>query len=248
MGPNEFLHDSNVTREIAKQLLEQHKSEQGVYLVRRTRRDKNIYVLSLIWNGEFFNYEICTNDIPLYDQPTPRMHRHYYIDDGPYFLSLGHLVEHYQKYEDGLPGSLTKPIRPENKQLLMPASAAPKVASPFHQPHLTISNSFGQNGSVKSVGGPVAKPLPSSLSSSLASLNSSSSSTCPLIPPTNVTLSFNHQHLSNTSTPNSAAMCRSSPTENSVNPSNRNNLNNSALIKATLFKNRTLLNEQSKAH
>jgi len=51
---HEFLHDSKVTREIAKCMLEMVRNEQGVYLVRRTLRNENILVLSLMWNGWAF--------------------------------------------------------------------------------------------------------------------------------------------------------------------------------------------------
>ncbi|CAF0796674.1 unnamed protein product [Brachionus calyciflorus] len=101
---NEFLHDASVTREKAKQLLDGYKYDNGRYLVRKTQRDENIFVLSLMFNEEFFNYEIC-----LKDQSNGR---YYFIDDGPYFRSLPQLIEHYSKYEDGLPGLLTRPISP----------------------------------------------------------------------------------------------------------------------------------------
>jgi hypothetical protein len=99
----DLLHDINVTREVAKQLLENYKDENGYFLVRRTQRDHSILVLSLMCNGEFFNYEICAKDFTL-------SQRFYFIDDGPYFRSLAHLIEHYTKYEDGLPGILTRAI------------------------------------------------------------------------------------------------------------------------------------------
>lgn len=74
--------------------MENYGNEQGIFLVRRTQRNENILVLSMIWNVEFFNYEICikeeANDMKLY-----------FIDDGPYFRKLTHLVDHYSKYEDG---------------------------------------------------------------------------------------------------------------------------------------------------
>ena len=80
-----------------------YKHENGYFLVRRTQRDENILVLSLMCNAEFFNYEICVKDYALGN-------KYYFIDDGPYFKSLPNLIEHYTKYEDGLPGILTKSI------------------------------------------------------------------------------------------------------------------------------------------
>ncbi len=92
-----------MTREVAKQILDNYKHENGTFLVRRTQRDENILVLSLMYNGEFFNYEICVKEFTL-------SNKYYFIDDGPYFKSLLNLIEHYTKYEDGLPGILTKSI------------------------------------------------------------------------------------------------------------------------------------------
>jgi hypothetical protein len=74
--------------------MEMFRNEQGIYLVRKTQRNENILVLSMMWNNEFFNYEICIRD----EQQEGKL---YYIDDGPYFRTLGHLIEHYTKYEDG---------------------------------------------------------------------------------------------------------------------------------------------------
>lgn len=107
---HEFLHEAIVTREIAKYFLEMFRNEQGVYLVRKTQRNENILVLSLMWNNEFFNYEICVKEeLSLING---EMLKFFYIDDGPYFRSLAHLIEHYTKYEDGLPGVLKRHVEP----------------------------------------------------------------------------------------------------------------------------------------
>lgn len=57
-------------------------------------------------NSEFFNYEICIKD----QQQANIINKYYFIDDGPFFRSLCHLIEHYSRYEDGLPGLLVRPI------------------------------------------------------------------------------------------------------------------------------------------
>ncbi len=104
------MHESNVNREAAKQILENFSNEQGVYLVRRTQRDENIMVLSLIYNGEFFNYEICIKDQLINHSTLNSNIKFYFIDDGPYFRGLSQLIEHYTKYEDGLPCLLRRPV------------------------------------------------------------------------------------------------------------------------------------------
>lgn len=47
---------------------------------------------------------------------------YYYIDEGPYMLSLEHLVQHYMKFSDGLPTKLRYPVAPEQKPPLPPNS------------------------------------------------------------------------------------------------------------------------------
>lgn len=44
--------------------------------------------------------------------------RHFYIDEGPYLPSLEHLVEHYQKFSDGLPTELKFPVKPPELPLI----------------------------------------------------------------------------------------------------------------------------------
>ena len=99
---NEWLHDGEkiMTREIAQKILTNAKSEfgDGVFLVRR--RGDNVYVLSVMTKDDFYNYEICFKEEGKY----------YFIDDGPYFRSLEHLIEHHFKFEDGLPLKLMHPI------------------------------------------------------------------------------------------------------------------------------------------
>ncbi len=98
--------------------MEQYRNEQGIYLVRCTQRNDKILVLSMIWNNEFFNYEICVANRSSQDSLEtnisntnnnnnnngllfPDGERFFYIDDGPYFRKLSHLIDHYSKYEDG---------------------------------------------------------------------------------------------------------------------------------------------------
>ena len=82
----EFLHEASVTREIAKQLLDNWRNENGAFLVRRTARDENILVLSLTYNGEFFNYEICVKE-EMRPMSAPN-EKFYFIDDGNHQLKL----------------------------------------------------------------------------------------------------------------------------------------------------------------
>jgi hypothetical protein len=147
-------------------MLELHRHENGCYLVRKTARNENILVLSLMFNGEFFNYEICAKDT-LTSSPQPRL---YYIDDGPYFRSLSHLVEHYCRYEDGLPGLLAKLIRPHPVSMLQQSNGSGSIkltsASSHHHRQMQ-SNLIATSSSASST---------SSTSSSSSSVSNASSS------------------------------------------------------------------------
>ena len=95
---NDWLHDqTGFDRLAAKQLIESTKSgpRNGMFVVRRSSKNPKNYALTLYNENEFFNYEI----IRLNESA-------YYIDDGPYFDSLEHLVDHYCRIPDGLPITL----------------------------------------------------------------------------------------------------------------------------------------------
>jgi tyrosine-protein kinase len=66
-----------------------------MFVVRRSSKNAKNYALTLYNDNEFFNYEIVRlNDTT------------YYIDDGPYFDSIEHLIDHYCRIPDGLPTTL----------------------------------------------------------------------------------------------------------------------------------------------
>lgn len=52
--------------------------------------------------------------------------RYLFIDEGPYMLSLEHLVEHYMRFSDGLPIKLRYPVPPKPKPPLPLFSTIPK--------------------------------------------------------------------------------------------------------------------------
>ena len=94
----DWLHDqSTFDRLAAKQLIESVKNgpRNGMFVARHSSKNAKNYALTLYNDNEFFNYEI----IHLNDTT-------YYIDDGPYFESLDHLIDHYCRIPDGLPTTL----------------------------------------------------------------------------------------------------------------------------------------------
>jgi tyrosine-protein kinase len=94
----DWLHDqSTFDRLAAKQLVESIKNgpRNGMFVVRRSSKNSKNYALTLYNDNELFNYEIVRLDDTTF-----------YIDDGPYFDSLEHLIDHYCRIQDGLPTTL----------------------------------------------------------------------------------------------------------------------------------------------
>ncbi|CAF0802674.1 unnamed protein product [Rotaria sordida] len=95
----DWLHnETTFDRLAAKQLIESIKTgpRNGMFVVRHSSKNLQNYALTIYNDNEFFNYEI----IHLNDTT-------YYIDDGPYFDTLEHLIDHYCRIPDGLPTTLT---------------------------------------------------------------------------------------------------------------------------------------------
>ncbi|CAF4405899.1 unnamed protein product [Rotaria socialis] len=94
----DWLHDqSNFDRHSAKQLMESSIDgpTMGMFVVRRSSTNLDNYALTIFYDNDFFNFEI------IHPNETT-----YYIDDGPFFDSLEHLVDHYCRIPDGLPTTL----------------------------------------------------------------------------------------------------------------------------------------------
>lgn len=92
-----YLHP-NINREGARELLKNNGNLEGSYLIRRSESNAS-YILSLISNSKLANYEIETNEVGCY-----------FISDGPLFVSLDQLVDHYSRFKDRLSSKLTVPI------------------------------------------------------------------------------------------------------------------------------------------
>ena len=103
----DWLHDqSPFDRTAARQLIETTKNgtRNGTFVVRRSSKNPKNYAITLYNDSEFFNYEIIR-----LNEST------YYIDDGPFFESLEHLIDHYCRIPDGLPTTLMFSINPSGQ-------------------------------------------------------------------------------------------------------------------------------------
>ncbi|KAF2361846.1 Ankyrin repeat-containing domain [Trinorchestia longiramus] len=79
--------------------------ERTYFLVRASVKTSK-YVLSLRHASQTLHFEILQNE-----------NQEFYIDSGPLFSCLESLVDHYTRFEDGLPALLTHPVSPCNSSV-----------------------------------------------------------------------------------------------------------------------------------
>ena len=75
-------------------------SVDGIYLIRESTTYKGSYVLTMVSHGQLRNFQIQNHGAvsnPLYG-----------IDDGPRFISVDELIQHYSSFDDRLPCKLTQ--------------------------------------------------------------------------------------------------------------------------------------------
>ncbi|UJR38014.1 hypothetical protein I4U23_030696 [Adineta vaga] len=147
-----------------------------MFVVRHSSKNPKNYALTLYNEGEFFNYEI----IRLSDTT-------FYIDDGPYFDSLDHLIDHYCRIPDGLPTTLTCSVNRFGQVLnsrVQPFSLSSinqksneisGTVKPVLQRHISMEESSTNHKPIPSTSLTRRPTFSSALSGSVTSLNSSSS-------------------------------------------------------------------------
>ena len=133
----DWLHDvPKFDRLAAKHCLESVRdgSCNGMFVVRRSSKNAKNYALTLFHEREIFNFEIICVDA-----------RTFHIDDGPFFDSLEHLVDHYCRIPDGLPTTLTCSVDPAGQVIR-------SRVQPFSRLQLTNRNkgkSEGMHGTLR---------------------------------------------------------------------------------------------------
>lgn len=95
----ELWFHPQIDRKTAQMLLEAHQTKEGLFLLRKNKKDVNYHVLTICHKHHIFNYEVKVKDF--------KGQLAHYIDDGPLFDSLERLVEHYHRTKDGLITTLT---------------------------------------------------------------------------------------------------------------------------------------------
>lgn len=123
-----FHEQSKFDRLVAKLLIETIKDGpvNGMFVVRYSSKNLKNYALTLYNCKEIFNFEIIR-----LNEAT------FYIDDGPYFNSLEHLIDHYCRIPDGLPTILTCSIN-QYKEIIQ-SCVQPFITSYKHQ---TVKSKF----------------------------------------------------------------------------------------------------------
>lgn len=88
----------------------------GLYLVRHSKGNT---VLTLMFERKPLHFLIRQDA------------KYYYIDEGPFMPSLEHLVEHFQRFDDGLPINLRHAVKPEPKPPLPLFSTIPRRSKTY---------------------------------------------------------------------------------------------------------------------
>lgn len=109
----EWLHPA-ITRERANELLKANATENGTFLIRKSTKREGVHVLSMFHDWQYLHYEIMKQGL------------FYFMEEGPFLISLEHFVDHYSKFRDGLRCELSNPVPPEPSTIPIPA---PRVQS-----------------------------------------------------------------------------------------------------------------------
>ncbi|CAG2118074.1 unnamed protein product, partial [Medioppia subpectinata] len=95
---DEWLLENIRSRSCANQLLQRSGMRDGSYFVRISQNNSNNYILSMAHNQRVYHFKIQTRE------------SFYFIDSGPYWPSLEHLISYHMVNSDGLPSALTAPV------------------------------------------------------------------------------------------------------------------------------------------
>ncbi|XP_064105314.1 tyrosine-protein kinase Shark-like isoform X1 [Macrobrachium nipponense] len=95
-----YFHGKIDRSDATERLLSAPEARSGYFLLRQSPRKQDVYVLTLRFENQAYNYEIS------------RKHGLLHIDEGPLFPSVECLVDHHVRFTDGLPCRLVKPVSP----------------------------------------------------------------------------------------------------------------------------------------
>ncbi|XP_069170662.1 tyrosine-protein kinase HTK16 isoform X2 [Procambarus clarkii] len=92
-----YYHGS-IDRYLAQdRILSSPNATSGHFLLRQSTRKHDVFVLTLLFREQVYNFEVSGEDW-------------FCIDDGPCFASLESMIDHYVRFMDGLPCRLVTPV------------------------------------------------------------------------------------------------------------------------------------------
>ncbi|TRY75135.1 hypothetical protein TCAL_00667 [Tigriopus californicus] len=103
-----WLHPP-ISRDKANELLKANATEDGTFLIRKSTKREGVHVLSMFHDWQYLHYEIMKQGM------------FYFMEEGPFLISLEHFVDHYSKFKDGLRCELSNPVQPEPPSIPVPA-------------------------------------------------------------------------------------------------------------------------------
>ncbi|XP_052245461.1 tyrosine-protein kinase HTK16-like [Dreissena polymorpha] len=93
-----------IDRAGAQKILELKGLREGLFLVRSSNKNPDWQVLTICHNQQVYNYQIKTKHY--------REKLIYYIDDGPYYKHIEHVIQYYSYSANGLPCALRFSVNP----------------------------------------------------------------------------------------------------------------------------------------
>ncbi|XP_069687001.1 tyrosine-protein kinase Shark [Periplaneta americana] len=165
-------YHGTLDRNEAINMLKEQGNKDGTFLVRYSDRNGGMYVLTTIYAGQLYHFQI------------KKQGDYFFIDDGPYLDTLEHVIEHYSLMSDGLPTTLQIPVPPMPKPPVpeMPPSLLLNglAATLPHRKPLKVSPNRSHRVSPSSSAG--ASPVHSRRGSLTVNNSNSSNTLSPPIP------------------------------------------------------------------
>ncbi|VDD80259.1 unnamed protein product [Mesocestoides corti] len=111
----DWFHPSLSKGETERVFASSSAMQDGAFLVRRSSQSERKFVLVLYYQRQSLKYQIEVVDFSFHVDTKEA----YFIDKGPFHLSLEHFIEHYSRFADGIPTRLRYAVSPSGRVLNM---------------------------------------------------------------------------------------------------------------------------------
>ncbi|KAH9285373.1 Tyrosine-protein kinase HTK16 [Echinococcus granulosus] len=112
---SDWFHPSLSKGETERVFASSSAMQDGAFLVRRSSQSERKFVLVLYYQRQSLKYQIEVVDFSFHMDTKEA----YFIDKGPFHLSLEHFIEHYSRFADGIPTHLRYAVSPTGRVLNM---------------------------------------------------------------------------------------------------------------------------------